>query len=544
MNPSKPSAFKIRWKSGAILLGVLALLDFVVYFALNDNRTFQIMAMWGLGMLTLIVTLLWWILGSGASWGLKAKGIVIFGVVAGAFSLSLRVDGFKGDMFPILAFRWTATPEEKAADYRENQLVQGQEASGLDFQEIGQMDWPDFRGQDRTGIIPGRLLNPDPDWQSSPPELLWKIPVGLGWGSVSVVGSGLFTMEQRGPKETLAAYSLVDGSEIWSVSHGARFSEQMGGDGPRTTPVYHEGKVYAFGATGWLSAHEAGTGKTIWAKNILEENQASNLVWGMSSTPVIYKDMIIAAPGGPAGSQVQAYRLDDGEVVWKSGSGGASYGSPVIRELGGRDWALVFQADGLYAMNPEDGAVGWSFAWSNSPKVNAAIPYVNGNEVLISNGYGVGSALFEVTSESIDNEETWKTSEIWTSIRLKSKFNDLLIHEGFIYGLDEGRLTCLDLESGRRLWKGDSYGFGQMLQINNRIIILSESGEVALVKMDSEDFQEITKFQAIQGKTWNHPAIAHGKLIVRNDREMACFDLDLEYDEVKEIPAELLGFNP
>ena len=118
MNPSKPSAFKIRWKSGAILLGVLALLDFGVYFALNDNRTFQIMAMWGLGMLTLIVTLLWWILGSGASWGLKAKGIVIFGVVAGAFSLSLRVDGFKGDMFPILAFRWTATPEEKAADYR------------------------------------------------------------------------------------------------------------------------------------------------------------------------------------------------------------------------------------------------------------------------------------------------------------------------------------------------------------------------------------------------------------------------------------------
>ena len=157
MNSSKPSTSKIRWKSGAILLGVLALLDFGVYFALSDNRTFQIMAMWGLGMLTIIVTLLWWILGSGASWGTKAKGIVIFGVIAGAFSLSLRVDGFKGDMFPILAFRWTETPEEKAADYRENQLVEGQEASDLALQEIGQMDWPDFRGKDRTGVIPGRL---------------------------------------------------------------------------------------------------------------------------------------------------------------------------------------------------------------------------------------------------------------------------------------------------------------------------------------------------------------------------------------------------
>lgn len=545
MNSSNPSPSKIRWKSGAILLGVLALIDIGVYLALNDNRTYQIMAMWGLGMLTLIVTLLWWILGSGASWGTKAKGIVIFGVIAGVFSLSLRVDGFKGDMFPVLAFRWTATPEEKAADYRESQMVEGQDKTpDLAMQEIGQMDWPDFRGQDREGVIPGRLLNPDPDWQSSPPELLWKIPVGLGWGSVSVVGSGLFTLEQRGPKETLAAYSLVDGSEIWSVSHVARFSEQMGGDGPRTTPVYHEGKVYALGATGWLSAHEAANGKTIWAKNILEENQASNLMWGMSSTPVIYKDRIIAAPGGPAGSQAQAYRLDDGEVVWKSGSGGASYGSPVIRELGGRPWALVFQADGLYAMDPEDGAVGWGFEWSNSPKVNAAIPFVNGNKVLISSGYGVGSAYFEVTPDP--NETTWKSSEIWTSIRLKSKFNDLLIHEGFIYGLDEGRLTCLELESGRRLWKGDSYGFGQMLQIKDRILILSESGEVALVKMDSEGFQEITKFQAIQGKTWNHPAVAQGRLVVRNDREMACFDLDLEYDKVEgdaaELAARIQGF--
>ncbi len=526
---SVTSTKKIRWKAGGILLLCLLVLDFGVYFLLSDNRTFQIMAMWGLSILSTIIMLAWWVLGSGGSWSTKAKGIVLIGIVAGAFSMTLRVDGYKGDMFPILAFRWSATPEEKAAEYRQQSAGGSEDAPDLVIREEAELtDWPDFRGLDRLGVVSAQWGDADPDWQASAPEMIWKIPIGLGWGSVSVVDTALFTMEQRGSKEALVAYSLEDGHEIWSVSHEVRFSEQMGGDGPRTTPVYHQGIVYAFGATGWLSAHEASNGETIWSKNILKENGASNLMWGMSSTPVIYQDRLIAAPGGPEGEQVQAYRLEDGEVLWKSGSGNASYASPVIRNVGSKDWALVFQAEGLYALDPENGAVGWSFPWSNNPNINAAVPFVNENEVLISCGYGVGSVLFEVQARG--EEAEWVTEEIWSSIRLKSKFNDFIVHDGGIYGLDEGRITCLDLDSGRRLWKGDNYGYGQMLQIEDRLLILAESGEVALVALDPEEFKEITRFQAIEGKTWNHPAVAQGKLIVRNDREMACFDLNLDYE--------------
>jgi outer membrane protein assembly factor BamB len=360
------------------------------------------------------------------------------------------------------------------------------------------------------------------DWPPAGLPLLWKQPVGGGYASFVVADGMAFTIEQRRQQEVAAAYDLKTGRELWTSGWNSEFRESMGGDGPRATPTWDAGRVYALGAEGEFRCLEARTGKLVWSKNILKENGASNLQWGMAASPLIVDDKVIVLPGGTSGKSVVAYNKLTGAPVWRSLNDRASYASPMLVTLAGRRQLLVITADRLVGLNPGDGALLWDQSWSTYQGISPAQPIiVDDHRVFISAGYGKGAALIEVN----DTSDGLRARTVWENNTMKNKFNSSVIQDGFVYGLDEGILTCVDVRTGERRWKGGRYGYGQVTLASGNLIITTDDGEVVLVKATPSAHTELAKFAAVEGKTWNCPAISGGLLLVRNQTEMACFDI-------------------
>ena len=380
--------------------------------------------------------------------------------------------------------------------------------------------WTDFRGPNRDGHY--REMKILTDWPSDGLTELWRQRVGGGYASMVIAQGKAFTIEQRRDREVVAAYDIGTGREVWTNSWPAHFQESMGGDGPRATPTWHEGFLYALGATGEFRRLDAETGKVSWGLNILRDNGAGNITWGMSASPLIVDDKVIVLPGGASGSSVVAYDKESGKPVWKSLSDKTSYTSPMVVTLAGRRQLIVVSARRVAGLTVADGTLLWDYPWETQYDINVAQPLILGeNRFFISAGYGHGAAVVEVST----TQQGYAARKIWGNIQIKNKFTSSVLHEGHIYGLDERILVCVDSATGERKWKSGRYGFGQLVLADGHLIVLSERGELALVKATPERHIELARFPAIQGKTWNHPAISGGWLLVRNTTEMACYKI-------------------
>lgn len=380
--------------------------------------------------------------------------------------------------------------------------------------------WTDFRGPGRDGHYRERPIRTA--WPAQGLTPVWKQPVGGGYASFVVAGGRAFTIEQRRDQEVVAAYDVPTGREVWTNQWPAAFSELMGGDGPRATPTWSDGRVYALGALGELRCLDEATGRTQWRINILEDNGATNVQWGMSASPLIVDDTVVVLPGGPNGRSVVAYDRRTGARVWSAVDDRQAYSSPMLVTLGGVRQILVLSASRLMGLTPENGRVLWEHPWVTQFDVNAAQPLVVGpDRVFISSGYGVGAAVLELARGG----DAFTVREVWRNIRMKNQFTSSVLHEGFVYGLDEAILACVDVATGDLKWKGGRYGYGQVMLASGHLIVLTEDGDMALVRATPERHQELVRFTVLDGKTWNHPAMSGGYLLVRNLKDMAAFDL-------------------
>ena len=379
--------------------------------------------------------------------------------------------------------------------------------------------WPGFRGDLRDGRYAAAPVR-----AAWPPEglpELWRHPIGVGYASFVIANGRAFTIEQRRSQEVVAAYDLDTGREVWTVGWDGEFLESMGGDGPRATPTYHDGRVYALGALGELRCLDARTGAVIWRKNILEENEVRNLTWGMAAAPLIVDDVVVVMPGGSRDRSIVAYDLQTGERRWSALGDQAAYTSPMLVTLGGLRQILAVTARRAVGLTV-DGRLLWEFPWANNQGINAAQPLlIGGDRVFLSASYGSGATVVQIAR----NGDQFTAQAVWENQRLKNRFSSSVLHEGHIYGLDESILTCIDAATGEARWKAGRYGYGQLMIAGDRLIVLTEDGRVALVRATPEGHEELASFDAIEGKTWNHPVIADGRLIVRNGREMAAFDI-------------------
>jgi outer membrane protein assembly factor BamB len=378
--------------------------------------------------------------------------------------------------------------------------------------------WTDYRGPKRDGVYQEIAVNTNWGAGLTP---IWKQPVGLGFASF-VIGEGrAYTIEQRRDFEVATAYDLNTGRELWKNQWSAKFTDSTG-DGPRATPTYEAGRVYTLGAQGELRAIDAKTGKDLWNKNILRENGAENLDWGVSAAPLMVDDKVVVMVGGKGSKSIIAYNKATGAQVWGALDDGSSYTSPMLVTLNGKRQILAVTGTRVVGLAPENGALLWEYPWANSLKINVSQPIVvDATRVFISAGYGKGAALFELSGSG----PKYTARTIWENQNMKNKFNSSVLYNGFVYGLDEGILSCVNVMTGERKWKGGRYGYGQLLLANGHLIVTAEDGRIALVKAAPDAFTEVTQFQALAGKTWNVPAMTGGKLLVRNAKEMACYNL-------------------
>jgi outer membrane protein assembly factor BamB len=384
-----------------------------------------------------------------------------------------------------------------------------------------------YWGNQRDGVVPGEKLARD--WSQDPPRLVWRQPVGGGYASFVVVGPTVVTIEQRRDKEAVVAYDADTGRERWMYDYPALFSETLGGDGPRATPTFHQGKLYALGATGVLACLDFAGGKPLWSRNILTDNQCGNLDWGMSGSPLVYDDVVLVNPGNQKGTEasrsIVAYNLADGKRRWGGGKAKAGYASPIIVTLGGLRQLLVFDAVGLAGHDAADVRELWRVPWKSDWDINASQPIVLADDrVLITSASG--AALVQV-AQALGQ---WTASDVWRNRNMKCGYSSPIAYDGHLYGLDENMLACVELATGKRLWKdrAGQYGHGQMLLRNDLLVILGEAGELALVEATPKRFNELGRIQAIDGKTWNVPTLVGNRIFVRNHLEMAAYDLPTE----------------
>jgi outer membrane protein assembly factor BamB len=381
--------------------------------------------------------------------------------------------------------------------------------------------WTQFRGPNGQGHYDQQPIRTD--WPSGGLTPLWKQPVGGGYASFVIAGGHAFTIEQRGAEEVAAAYDLATGRELWASGWTAMFQLPMGDrDGPRATPTWHDGRLYVLGATGEFRALDAATGRTLWRTDILADAGAQNIEYGLSAAPLVVDDTVVVMPGGANGQSVIAYDRHSGKRVWAALDDRASYSSPMLVTLAGVRQIVVFTARRLVGLAPENGSVFWEFPWRTQNDV-ASQPLIAGpDRVFISTGFGGDAAMLQLAAAA-GGQLTVR--ELWRTHRMNNVFSSSVVHDGFIYGLDESILACIDASTGELKWKGGRYGFGQVMLASGHLIVLTEEGELALVRADPAAHQEIVRFPAIEGKTWNQPAMSDGVLLIRNIEEMAAFDL-------------------
>jgi outer membrane protein assembly factor BamB len=476
--------------------------------------------------------------GLSAAWLAKRPpatrtGLSVLLAFAGfGFSMLLRNEGMTGEYTMDTYWRWTRSAEATMLAARTGtQMSRDRDAkantNGLSAvvtsEALANAEWPGFRGADRTGRSPGPQISTN--WANNPPRQLWQIPVGPGWSSFAVAGKVLFTQEQRGPMETVVCYDAGTGREIWIRQIETRFDDPMGGPGPRATPTIENGGLFVMGATGMFLRLDPATGTIVWQQDLKAiAGRTAPPMWGFSASPLVTGSAAIVYGAGAGDKGLLAFDIASGKLRWSSAAGNDSYSSPQLNTIAGEELVLLLSNEGLVCVEPATGKERLDYKWKFQG-YRALQPTVIGDTVLLPTAMNAGTRAIRISKK----EGQLTTEELWTSRNLKPDFTDLIVHQGYVYGIDGGIFTCVDLKTGERKWKGGRYGKGQAVLLENSglILVSAEDGRVVLLRADPSEHSEAASFKALEGKTWNHPVVVGDKLYVRNAQEAACYQLTL-----------------
>jgi outer membrane protein assembly factor BamB len=514
-----------------------------------------------------LALVVWAVISRGMAPRPRRGALVVAILLACAGFAVLRTDGITGEGFPQITWRWTPTAEERllaqagpdlpaAAPVPAPAAPSGQQApaktadtpaatpsapAAAKTPETAAVKpapdkpaatepapataapdpraiWPGFRGPDRDSTIRGVVI--DTDWTKSPPVAVWRRKIGPGWSSFAVRGDLLYTQEQRGDHEVVASYRASSGEPVWVHRDAVRFYESNGGPGPRATPTLSNGRLYSLGATGVLNALDAANGAVVWSRNAKVDTSAPLPGWGFAGSPLVVGDLLVVGVSG----RLAGYDLATGNLRWTRTTAGGGYSSPHFVTIEGVPQILMPNGGGVTSVAPADGTVLWE---QKGEGVSILQPVLlDDGEVLIAGGDmmgGTGIRRLAVSRKS----GTWTVQERWASRGLKPYFSDFVVHKGHAYGFDGTILSCINLADGERKWKGGRYGAGQLVLLPDQdvLLVMAEEGELALVQAAPDKFTELARAPGIEGKTWNHPVVAGGVVLVRNGEEMAAFRL-------------------
>jgi outer membrane protein assembly factor BamB len=445
-------------------------------------------------------------------------------VILGSVSTLLKTDGAWGNFEFGFQWRWNETAEDRFLAQRSQTAPPKQAVmEDANAEALLHPQWPGLRGAKFDSAQHG--LQFSDDWKANPPKELWRIPVGPAWSSFAVAEPYLLTQEQRGDFEYVVCYNANTGKEVWTHSDKERFFESLGGLGPRATPTIHDGYVYSLGARGKLLKLDAKNGELVWEADLRKVAEMEAPMWGFSSSPLVYQDKVIVYAGSEQKEKghIYAFDIESGEKAWSAPAGKMSYASVQVLDVLGKEYLALLSELGLHLVKPDTGEVALDYAWQHGGYRALQPQVVDGDKILIPTGQGSGTRLVQATMK----EDSLQLEEVWTSLDMKPDFNDVVVHKGYIYGFDNTIFACISLEDGKRKWKGGRYDKGQALLLadSDLIVVVSEKGDLVLLRATPQKLQEVAKIPAMHGKTWNHPVVVGNRLYIRNAEEAVCFEL-------------------
>jgi outer membrane protein assembly factor BamB len=503
-------------------------------------------------LLSAVSTAVWFLIFGGFSWRVRRTIVGGLALALVVFFVAFR-PVYNGDMG---VYRWRPR-FASSADQKLEQLNSSSEV--VEWQNTS-ADYPRFLGNGYWAEVKGVEL--EGDWRLHPPKELWRREIGAGWSAFAIAGNYAVTQEQRGENELVTCYRVQTGEPVWTHGDATRFDPPdaiggLGDVGPRATPTIHGDRIFTQGGTGIVNCLDARTGHVVWSHDTAAEFGATVTLWGKSGSPLIVDDMVLISVGAPTGgweakpadstngrstestpynSSLVAFDMKSGAVCWSAGSRQASYASPVVATLGGQRQIIVVNESWVTAHRTSDGKVLWEQPWSSETDTNAScsepVP-LDDDRLLLSKGYGSGCSLLAIKKGS---DGRLSANPLWNppiKSVMKTKMCNVVVRDGFIYGLDDVLLECIELETGAVQWKKrrrPEFGHGQIMLIGNVILALSESGELALVEANPREYTELSHLQALDSAnvTWNNPAFAPPYLLIRNAREAACYRLPVK----------------
>ena len=385
-------------------------------------------------------------------------------------------------------------------------------------------DWPQILGPNRNGIAVAEQIADK--WDGGKPKQVWEASIGSGFAGVVVSGETVVLFHREKGNDKLTTFNATTGKINWTTSFPSTFRPQIvEDDGPRAVPTIEQGAVLAYSAQGGLYCVDLKTGAKRWERKTHEDFGANGGYFGAGSSPLVVGKRVFAIVGGEKKKAgVVAFDIDSGETVWTAINDQASYSAPVLATVDGTAHLLCITRLNLVSLDPETGQERFRTPFGQrGPTVNGALPVISGNHVLLTASYGIGAEFLKVGPKSVE--------VVWADELLSSQYTTPIVADGAVYGID-GRqdggavsLKCFDPITRKEHWSKSGLTYATLIAADGKLLVVQTDGIVKVVRLSKTAFEELASAEVMTGTTRALPALANGRLYLRNGDTLSCFNV-------------------